>query len=55
MVVRHDMCFFVIYLCHVFGSYYFASVFLLRFIMSHTLLYPVVHISHIWMQDDRLG
>jgi len=27
MVVRHDMCFTVIYLCHVFGSFYFAFTF----------------------------
>jgi len=55
MVVRHDLCFSVISLRHVVGSYYFASAFLLRCFMSHLCLYPVVYISHIWMQDDRLG
>ena len=34
---------------------FFASMSLLRFIMSHLLLYHVVYISHIWMQDVRLG
>jgi len=55
MVVRHDMCFIVIYLCHVVGSYYFASAFLHRSIMSHMLLYHVVYMSHIWMQGVRHG
>jgi len=55
MVVRHDLCLSVISLCHVFGSYYFASMFLLHCTMSHMCLYPVVYISHFWMQDGRLG
>ena len=33
--VRHDFYLSVISLCHVVGSYYFASVFLLRCSMSH--------------------
>jgi len=55
MVVRHDLCLSVISLCHVVCSYYFASAFLLRCTMSHLWLYLVVYISHIWMQDVRLG
>jgi len=31
-----------------FGSSGLASTFLLRYLMSHMLLYPVVHISHFW-------
>ena len=39
----------------VLGSYCLASASLLRYLMSHMLLYPVVHIAHNWMQDIRLG
>jgi len=55
MVVRHDLCLSVISLCHVFGSYVLASALLLRCTMSLMLLYPVIYISHIWIQDGRLG
>jgi len=55
LVVRHDICFVVISLCHVVGYFYLAFAFLLRCTMSHMLLYPVVHISYFWMQDGRLG
>jgi len=55
MVVRHDLRLSMISLCHVVGSYYFASAFLLRCTKSHLCLYLVVYISHSWLQDDRLG
>jgi len=33
----------------------FASAFYSDVLMSHVCLYHVVHTSHIWMQDVKLG
>jgi len=56
MVVRHDL----MLICDILMScplalITFTSAFYSNVLMSHVCLYPVVYISHIWMQDVRLG
>jgi len=50
MVVRHDLCLFVISYAMCLAHITFASAFYSDVIMS-LMLYPVVYHSHIWMQD----
>jgi len=47
MVVRLDFCFVVISLCHVFGSYYFASVFLLRYYEPFVNISCCTHLTYL--------